>query len=578
MRVISMIAVLAAVGASPSPQPSPSKGKKAGDFFGLNGVGFFHYRDSADAHDIAQRKMDALRSAGARWDRFDFWWGEIEPEKGKWKWDKADWIVEFYRRNGIGMLPILCYRANWMQSPPHTEEDFREFAEYVFRVVDRYKGAVKYWEIWNEPNIPTFWKPPSAVDYAKLLKAAYMAAKKADPNCVIMGASANETDVNWLLDIAKNGATTYMDVVSFHPYSMADGPEEMQLARQIENVHAVMAQIGRPEIPIWITEMGWIADINKPDEVAAQCKYMVQSHVIALAGGVEKLFWFNLQDWKEGEKLEGWGMLSPEGKAKATGTVYRFLVDKLGGAKFLGCLPLQNGSAYLFERAGKTVVIAWARRGQQTSFPVSTSAKAYMLDNARWKDGGNIPIVASLQMYFDDRPRLIEFARKLELGDVVKRLPEDQNLVVNPSFEMSDHGEIYGWHKGVFYGGEDKGTFERSTDSTDGKYSAALSKAESALWQSYPIPALPGEKYTLTAKIKTTAATGANGVQILFLSGPGWGWKGGPMSASITGTNEWQTVHVTGTVPADADVVRVNLVSKNNTGQVLFDDVHLERK
>jgi hypothetical protein len=63
--------------------------------------------------------------------------------------------------------------------------------------------------------------------------------------------------------------------------------------------------------------------------------------------------------------------------------------------------------------------------------------------------------------------------------------------------------------------------------------------------------------------VKSSGASGENGVQMLFLAGPGWGWKGGPMSKSITGTSDgWQTVTVSGTVPADADVVRVNLVSK----------------
>ena len=98
-----------------------------------------------------------------------------------------------------------------------------------------------------------------------------------------------------------------------------------------------------------------------------------------------------------------------------------------------------------------------------------------------------------------------------------------------------------------------------------------------AMWQSLPIPAVPGEKYTLTAKIKTTSATGENAVQILYLSGPGWGWKGGPSSQTITGTHDWQTVTITGTVPEDADVVRVNCVSKGKTGAVLFDDLKLTR-
>src|SRR5207245_685644 len=83
--------------------------------------------------------------------------------------------------NNINMLPILCYKAAWMTEPPHTEQDFADFGNYVSQVVGRYKGRIKVWEVWNEPNIPTVWKPPNAKDYARLLMAAYAAAKKADP-------------------------------------------------------------------------------------------------------------------------------------------------------------------------------------------------------------------------------------------------------------------------------------------------------------------------------------------------------------------------------------------------------------
>ena len=50
--------------------------------------------------------------------------------------------------------------------------------------------------------------------------------------------------------------------------------------------------------------LGWVADLKNDREVQEQCRYMVQSHVIALAEGVARIFWFNLQDWREGEKLD----------------------------------------------------------------------------------------------------------------------------------------------------------------------------------------------------------------------------------------------------------------------------------
>ncbi|MBV9851105.1 MAG: endo-1,4-beta-xylanase [Armatimonadetes bacterium] len=540
--------------------------------FGLNGVGFFHYRDAPDAQETARKKMDFLQQAGATWDRFDFWWSEMEPRRGVWKWDKADWLVDFYARHGVNMLPILSYRAAWMTQPPHTPEDDAEFADYVRHLVRRYKDRVHAWEVWNEPNIPTFWKPPSAPDYTAMLKAAYTAAHQEDPHCVIVGASANETDLNWIRDIARSGGLRYMDAVSIHPYSMADGPEQMGLLRQLEDVHTLLASLGRPNLPVWITEMGWTSSITDAAGNAHVGAYMTQSYVIAAAEHVPHLFWFSEQDWTEGGKLQGWGLISPDFRAKPTLAAYRRLADTLGDSTFAGYLPLRDGIGYVFQRRGARTVFAWAHRGRTLTLRVGTGARVMSAN------GQTIPVQHS-QITLTDMPVMIQGANRVLLAGVTRALPapDTDNLVVNGTVaEVDAHGSPYGWHRGVFYGGADKGAFAVA-DEGDGGHSLRLSQTTDALWESWPVPALPGEHYTLTAQVKATDATGDNGVQILFLSGPGWGWRGGPASATVIGTTDWRTATVSGIVPDDADVVRVNLVSKNNTGGVQFRRIVLTR-
>ena len=540
--------------------------------FGLNGVSFFHYRNAPDAHDTAQKRMDALKRAGADWDRFDLWWGEMEPTRGVWKWASADWLVGFYARNHVQTMPILSYRAAWMTQPPHTPQDRAEFAEYVRRVVGRYKAHIHCWEVWNEPNIPTFWPAPNAADYTALLKAAYTAAHQADPHCTIVGASANEADINWLRAIARNGGLPFMDAVSIHPYSMADGPDQMDLARQLENVRATLAAFGRPHLPIWITEMGWTSSVEDPSAQERNNAYLVQSYVIAAAQGVPHLFWFNLQDWNEGGKLQGWGLISPDYRLKTTLTAYRRLADALRGATSRGYASLPGGLGYAFGRGSDRTLIAWADRGRHPGLPVGTAARVSDVQGRSVPaPGGQITLTAS-PVFVANPPRAL-WAKLSPMRPV----PKADNLVVNGSLGEADDKGAYGWHKGVFYGGGDKGMFGVAIE-PGGGHSLSLTNAPDALWESWPVPALPGETYTLTAQVKTTNATGENGVQILFLSGPGWGWKGGPTSATVTGTGDWKTVMVSGTVPDDADVVRVNLVSKKNTGTVQFRDIRLTRR
>src|SRR5690606_15981375 len=55
------------------------------------------------------------------------------------------------------------------------------WASFVYAAVERYRGHVHVWEVWNEPDLSMFWSG-SVADYARLLKVAYLAAHQADPN------------------------------------------------------------------------------------------------------------------------------------------------------------------------------------------------------------------------------------------------------------------------------------------------------------------------------------------------------------------------------------------------------------
>jgi hypothetical protein len=46
---------------------------------------------------------------------------------------------------------------------------------------------VRVWEIWNEPDLSSFWSG-AVEDYVALLAAAYRGAKRADPECLVVSA------------------------------------------------------------------------------------------------------------------------------------------------------------------------------------------------------------------------------------------------------------------------------------------------------------------------------------------------------------------------------------------------------
>ena len=111
-----------------------------------------------------------------------------------------------------------------------------------------------------------------------------------------------------------------------------------------------------------------------------------------------------------------------------------------------------------------------------------------------------------------------------------------------------------------------------------GKRALSLAAAKDGAWHSPPMPVWEGRRYTLRGWVKPTDATGENRLLLMWYSGNLWTWLSQDASDTVTGTGDWREVRVTGVAPKDAVFARVTLVSKDNTGQVLFDDVSLNEE
>ena len=95
-----------------------------------------------------------------------FAWREIEPTQDQFHWESADQIVagaEFY---GLDLIVRLDQHPAWanavdlsLNAPPDKLADYEDF---VGRVAERYRGRIKAYIIWNEPNLAIEWggQPP----------------------------------------------------------------------------------------------------------------------------------------------------------------------------------------------------------------------------------------------------------------------------------------------------------------------------------------------------------------------------------------------------------------------------------
>ncbi len=289
---------------------------------------FLHWDHSWNANKYHTRAeldkaADAVLHCGAGIVRVDFLWQDIEPSPGKYDFAKYDRIVDALSSRGIEILGILDYSSDWASAcgkwncPPR---DFALFAAYAARVADRYKGRVKYWEIWNEPDSAVYWQPQDRMkEYCRLLELSYKAIKEVDPGCKVLngGLAKGLSSVNVLYD---NGAAPYFDILNVHIFESPLSDGALSRIRAFPRlVRKVMTRNGDKDKKIWITETGcpgaadrsvkgwWLG--RNPDE-KEQAEWLVSVYAeLTKAEGVEKVFWAFLRDcnrhWKNGTDYLG---------------------------------------------------------------------------------------------------------------------------------------------------------------------------------------------------------------------------------------------------------------------------------
>jgi len=343
-----------------APTLSFSFSKKNNSPFGVNAHQFgnnFNY-------------LPYIKSAGIKWARVDFWWAQIEKEKGNFDFTFFDKMVVQAKKNNINLLPVLGGAPQWALTAENKLKNSKDYAEFVFAVVNHFKGKIKYYEIWNEPNNITF-KPPFAKvkEYAKILKISYLAAKKADKNCqVLMGGLAGGIDFAYTEGIYKFAGKNFFDVMNIHPYrALSFSPEKGNLEEDILNLKKLMKKYNDEKKEIWVSEIGWPTSkglqggwLGVSEET--QANYLIRSYVILCSQGIKKFFWYDAVNDGTDEKYfeHNQGLLTNDLKPKKSYLAYKTLTKFLAGFSFYKNLsPNKRVRFYVFKKDKKFTGILW---------------------------------------------------------------------------------------------------------------------------------------------------------------------------------------------------------------------------
>lgn len=329
------------------------------------GMAFISSVESPAGENRVQRGVES----GARLDRFPLYWGAIEPSEGNFQWSAQDSALRTNERQGLGTLAILMGTPGQYypsgedprpadvpfpidegplpgegegpraaasctsgQPPPRdlnqpiwsdgsdnpgpgkTVNADNPWARFVHETVNRYRpgGAagtnVRYWEIWNEPDLCFFWSG-SPQQYVRLLKVAYLVIKQVDPSATVMWGGLAHFEQSGFLQAMVNELSRDPMAASHNGFFDAAASHHYFSVRlgytYTSRIRTSLRGAGWEEKPIWITESGVPVcgsypgpDCPSPYRATAeeQAAYIWQNIAYTRVAGGGPIFHFQLYD------------------------------------------------------------------------------------------------------------------------------------------------------------------------------------------------------------------------------------------------------------------------------------------
>lgn len=455
----------------------PSLQPTAITFWGMNL--YVTKRERSQTGDNRSLLADTAKAAGVQWTREELSWALVEQANGSFL-TIYDTHLRLAADKGFGILGILLTTPDWARDPscrPSREAfwcpptDVREFAQFAAFMTERYDGdgykdapgspRIAAWEIWNEPNDDGNWANIGADDHARkrrygeLLVAAYQAIKAADPTATVVLGGVYIFDgscVNGLCDgfnflNADGGvfrqvpeARQAFDVLATHPYATPNRPDDPNIPRIVtlegtsRTTRSWLADpaIGRPNAPIWISELGWCtAPGTCPGDIPVsedqQANYLIRALAITQQNGIQHVNWFQFEDaFNDPNRM--WGnaaiVRNYDGSSyppKPAYFAYRTFARQISDAVPIGTGPTHthlydpsqpyNNSGgtydYRYQRGTTLIDVLWRPDDTtQIMFPVEPGKPVTLID----RDGGQTPLTPSggtVRLTLSERPLLL---------------------------------------------------------------------------------------------------------------------------------------------------------------------------
>jgi hypothetical protein len=288
-------------------------------------IGNWYNKAVSNNYDLVGMKtdLDNMQAAGITWVKFT-----LHKATGTGLYDQL--LPELNKRN-------MHWMAN-VQNPNRdangkivtgTTAQRTEYKNWLGAMVDRYKGqGLKYYEVWNEPNLSYFWNinhnanlsdptqltayKAAVADYVAHLEDAYTTIKAHDPEAkVILGGLSQWKYEAYVDELIVLRAERFFDIFAFHPY----GNNPTTSVNHIKNLKTRLAKSpAMAAKPMWITEYGYSPISGEAGYMGAgtteqtKANYLIESMNKFRAEGIQfPMMWYNWNGDNVGTPTTGQG-------------------------------------------------------------------------------------------------------------------------------------------------------------------------------------------------------------------------------------------------------------------------------
>jgi hypothetical protein len=343
---------------------------------------------------------------------FDSSWMLVEAKQGTWDFEVLDREVALATANKSNLDFVLTGTPTWASARPGEsganiwEEpgsraeaaNIQNWINYVTTIASRYKGRVKQYECWNEPET-TYSYTGSVTSMVELCQAEYVALKAIDPTIIVASPAFGGVGSFAEGYLSKGGIGTF-DVFNFHFYPPKTSPESIVPA--LQSVKNALASYGLEAIPLWVTETGYFiasgpnaveqeqfpAGAYVLDSLTSQ-QFLARSYLVSWALGIQQSLWFC---WASNE----WAIVDDLGMTDKPATVaFREVAGWMEGARLLTYTETSNGTWTLsiIDRNGNPAYIVWNDQEEEEQTEMMSVPASWGVSQAHDLNGTNCPLI-----------------------------------------------------------------------------------------------------------------------------------------------------------------------------------------